>query len=501
MDGDHVAIVHLLLSLKDMNLNIKVPVSNATTNAATTISNATANATANATKNATANATTTSNATTISNATANATANATTISNATASATTTKFQLHPSAFTAQGRDEDKEIETVVKAVKAHFQKLLDENNFLQGRLAEIENVNQKLRTAQKNWEEESEQFKQTISTMTSLIPAGISQFAAKELLGTGSYGAAFKVQFRGSKASPDPQMMVMKLQFNMENISTQTQLRNKYMTECETLSLIPHHRNIIHPLGAFVIPSLPQEFLDLIHDQPAYEEWAKNHKSFVFFMPCGGVCLSAGSAGPTTFSTVVVAVAVVVCDVNGVQDGQGRALVVKAQARRKEGLTPARPHAGTLAQARHYINFEKTLKVASSLNPGINCQALQAFPQWLFLRFPHLSHCCVIQTTVHIRQLPFLVESVICAAAEATKHYMWIDQRIIQPELQSCLITAQQTVPMMPAWDRNTAIIIPQQLQHPRQAFRAKFTGIMTIHETRGPQRTTQQQLLPSKAL
>ncbi|KAH3765480.1 hypothetical protein Pelo_2662 [Pelomyxa schiedti] len=87
-------------------------------------------------------------------------------------------------------------------------------------------------------------------------------------------------------------MMVMKLQFNMENISTQTQLRNKYMTECETLSLIPHHRNIIHPLGAFVIPSLPQEFLDLIHDQPAYEEWAKNHKSFVFFMPCGGVCLS-----------------------------------------------------------------------------------------------------------------------------------------------------------------------------------------------------------------
>ncbi|KAH3767520.1 hypothetical protein Pelo_607 [Pelomyxa schiedti] len=127
--------------------------------------------------------------------------------------------------------------------------------------------------------------------MTSLISAGISQFAVKDLLGTGSYGAAFKVQFRGNRGSPQ-QMMVMKLQFNMENISTQTLLRNKYMTECQTLASIPYHWNIIHPLGGFVIPSLPPEFLRFIHDKPVYEEWAQHNKSFVFFMPCGGICLS-----------------------------------------------------------------------------------------------------------------------------------------------------------------------------------------------------------------
>ncbi|KAH3743776.1 hypothetical protein Pelo_14827 [Pelomyxa schiedti] len=170
----------------------------------------------------------------------------------------------------------KEIEIIVETVKTYLRKLQDENTLLRTRLSD--------RSGKKSWH--------NTSTMTSLIPAGISQFTVKELLGTGSYGAAFKVQFQGSKASLEPQMMVMKLQFNMDEIVTQTLLRNKYMTEVQTLALIPHHQNVIHPLGAFVIPSLPQDFLELLHDKPAYEEWAKDHRSFVFFMPCGGIPLS-----------------------------------------------------------------------------------------------------------------------------------------------------------------------------------------------------------------
>ncbi|KAH3732126.1 hypothetical protein Pelo_9598 [Pelomyxa schiedti] len=99
------------------------------------------------------------------------------------------------------QSEDKEIEEIVKAIKAHFRKLLDENSLLHARLADSENANKNLRTAQKKLEEESKQYKQTISTMTSLIPADISRLTVKELLGTGSYGAAFKVQFSGNKES------------------------------------------------------------------------------------------------------------------------------------------------------------------------------------------------------------------------------------------------------------------------------------------------------------
>ncbi|KAH3732843.1 hypothetical protein Pelo_16322 [Pelomyxa schiedti] len=182
--------------------------------------------------------------------------------------------------------EEQEIEMIILTIKERIEQLKKENRRLQSLLAEGE-------AFKKNLEAEAIQYKQTVSTMTSLISADMSKFTAKEILGTGSYGAAFKVQFCGNNASPQ-QMMVMKLQFNMEGISGQTQLRNKYMTECHNLALIPHHPNVIHPLGAFVTPKLPKEFLALIPpDKEVYIQWARDNKSFVFLMPYGGIHLSS----------------------------------------------------------------------------------------------------------------------------------------------------------------------------------------------------------------
>ncbi|KAH3742949.1 Sel1 repeat protein [Pelomyxa schiedti] len=123
---------------------------------------------------------------------------------------------------------------------------------------------------------EVERYKIIVNTMTSLISATPSDFGVEKLLGTGSNAAAFKVQYRtttinsayhnqGSsalastfKASPGAIKtttdMVMKVLFNWENTPQQTMLRQKYMAECVALSLVPTHPNVIHPLGALVIP-------------------------------------------------------------------------------------------------------------------------------------------------------------------------------------------------------------------------------------------------------
>ncbi|KAH3731695.1 hypothetical protein Pelo_17473 [Pelomyxa schiedti] len=56
--------------------------------------------------------------------------------------------------------------------------------------------------------------------------------------------------------------MVMKIIFNWENTPQQALLQSKYMTECIILSLVPDHPNVIHPLGALVIPCMSAEFVE-----------------------------------------------------------------------------------------------------------------------------------------------------------------------------------------------------------------------------------------------
>ncbi|KAH3722901.1 hypothetical protein Pelo_18393 [Pelomyxa schiedti] len=65
------------------------------------------------------------------------------------------------------------------------------------------------------------------------------------------------------------------------------------MAECIALSLVPSHPNVIHPLGALVIPRLPAEFLDKIpSDQPYYRQLG-NNKSLAILMPHCGITLSS----------------------------------------------------------------------------------------------------------------------------------------------------------------------------------------------------------------
>ncbi|KAH3723199.1 protein kinase [Pelomyxa schiedti] len=111
----------------------------------------------------------------------------------------------------------------------------------------------------------STSFQDIINTMTSLITATAPDFRVEKLLGTGSHAAAFKVQYltafdnnsirssaltTSSTTTKRGRDMVMKVLFNWENTPQQTMLRQKYMAECVTLSLVPNHPNIIHPLGA-----------------------------------------------------------------------------------------------------------------------------------------------------------------------------------------------------------------------------------------------------------
>ncbi|KAH3722804.1 hypothetical protein Pelo_18490 [Pelomyxa schiedti] len=141
-----------------------------------------------------------------------------------------------------------------------------------------------------------------VNQMISLIPADISDFTLEKLLGTGASAAAFKVLFSNGPSvgatttaitSNKSSSMVMKVLFNWESTPRHTRLRQKYMAECAILSSIPPHPNVIHPLGALVIPRLPDEFIEQIPaSQPFFREMALN-KSLAFIMPFGGIPLSS----------------------------------------------------------------------------------------------------------------------------------------------------------------------------------------------------------------
>ncbi|KAH3722939.1 hypothetical protein Pelo_18354 [Pelomyxa schiedti] len=168
-----------------------------------------------------------------------------------------------------------------------------------------------------------------LNTMTSLISATVGDFGVEKLLGTGSNAAVFKVQFQtttsnnprslsistttptstsGASVSPTKTTtgMVMKIIFNWENTPQQTLLRRKYMAECVVLSLLPNHPNVIHPLGALVIPCLPTEFVEKIpSDKKYFREELCNNKSLAILMPHCGITLSSFLLSSTS-STVEV---------------------------------------------------------------------------------------------------------------------------------------------------------------------------------------------------
>ncbi|KAH3744677.1 calmodulin-dependent protein kinase [Pelomyxa schiedti] len=142
--------------------------------------------------------------------------------------------------------------------------------------------------------EESQKEKERMGQMISLIPADMSDFTPEKLLGTGASAAAFKVGFSTGGGLPTTQSsMVMKVLFNWENTPRHTRLRQKYMTECVILSSMTPHPNVIQPLGALVIPRLPDEFIEQIPaSQSVFREMALN-KSLAFIMPFGGIPLSS----------------------------------------------------------------------------------------------------------------------------------------------------------------------------------------------------------------
>ncbi|KAH3758515.1 hypothetical protein Pelo_9700 [Pelomyxa schiedti] len=88
--------------------------------------------------------------------------------------------------------------------------------------------------------------------------------------------------------------MVMKIIFNWENAPQQALLQSKYMTECIILSLVPDHPNVIHPLGALVLPCMSAEFVEKIpSDKIYFREQLANNKSLAILMPHCGITLAS----------------------------------------------------------------------------------------------------------------------------------------------------------------------------------------------------------------
>ncbi|KAH3731638.1 hypothetical protein Pelo_17530 [Pelomyxa schiedti] len=184
----------------------------------------------------------------------------------------------------------------------------------------------------KDLTEEVERYKTIVNTMTSLISATIDDFGVMKLLGTGSNAAAFHVQHRSTmfnNHSTNNQIsststtasaqtrtttrtrtdMVMKVVFNWENAPRQTLVRQKYMVECVALSLVPNHPNVIHPLGALVIPCLPAEFAEKIPSDKSFYRQLGNNKSLAILMPHCGITLSSFLSSPSSNCMTTVQVA------------------------------------------------------------------------------------------------------------------------------------------------------------------------------------------------
>ncbi|KAH3767725.1 calmodulin-dependent protein kinase [Pelomyxa schiedti] len=233
------------------------------------------------------------------------------------------------------QQEDNTVETLKKRVEALEELLLQEMahsaekfDSLKKEVAKLEKENEHLRKELQEEVVKSTRYITILNTMTSLISATVGDFVVEKLLGTGSNAAVFKVQFQtttsnnpsslsistttptstsGASGSVSPTTgMVMKIIFNWENTPQQTLLRRKYMAECVVLSLVPNHPNVIHPLGALVIPCLPAEFVEKIpSDKKYFREELCNNKSLAILMPHCGITLSSFLLSSTS-STIEV---------------------------------------------------------------------------------------------------------------------------------------------------------------------------------------------------
>ncbi|KAH3759432.1 sel1 repeat family protein [Pelomyxa schiedti] len=148
-----------------------------------------------------------------------------------------------------------------------------------------------------------EQMQGLIQTMTSMISADISNFILKRLLvvENANKSATFIVQYNrqpnSSSSGGDQELqqeMVMKVHFNWENTPTPTRQRRQFFAECMNLSLIPHHPNVICPLGAIVIPRyrLPASFMEQLLPTEG-SPTNSNNKALGILMPYCGITLSA----------------------------------------------------------------------------------------------------------------------------------------------------------------------------------------------------------------
>ncbi|KAH3766317.1 Rho GTPase [Pelomyxa schiedti] len=199
----------------------------------------------------------------------------------------------------------KQLEEEVSALKKELTASLNEvstiterNQTLNAEVEHLKEGNMNLEARFSALTDEIQKQQKQVEQMISLIPADVSDFTLEKLLGTGASAAAFKVRFSnspypGSTTTTSKSTMVMKVLFNWESTPRHTRLRQKYMAECVILSSIPPHPNIIHPLGALVIPRLSDEFIEQIPvTQLAFREMALN-KSLALIMPFGGIPLSA----------------------------------------------------------------------------------------------------------------------------------------------------------------------------------------------------------------
>ncbi|KAH3763311.1 hypothetical protein Pelo_4839 [Pelomyxa schiedti] len=156
-----------------------------------------------------------------------------------------------SAQRNQWNEEKKQLEEQIAELTRRNEQLQTDQAHIQNQITSTrETCSQEQLTVTK-MEKDIARYKEIVNTMTSLLPADISDFRANRLLGTGSNAAAFEVQYQSNDSSA--REMVMKVLFNWENTPRHTLLKQKYMVECVTLSLVPDHPNVIHPLGVMIV--------------------------------------------------------------------------------------------------------------------------------------------------------------------------------------------------------------------------------------------------------
>ncbi|KAH3767470.1 tetratricopeptide repeat protein [Pelomyxa schiedti] len=201
---------------------------------------------------------------------------------------------------AQQQDIVGSLETILKeqelpAGVAHSEEGRKKSESIQGQIV-AENLRKHLT--------EEEEHKTIVNKMISLMSATVGDFSVEKLIGTGSNASAvFQVQYQATRTtmsvtscmnasacSETKTEMVMKIIFNWEN----TPHVRKYMAECVVLSLVPNHPNVIHALGALIIPCLPAEFVEKLPsgNKESLRELC-NKQSLAILMPHCGVTLSS----------------------------------------------------------------------------------------------------------------------------------------------------------------------------------------------------------------